>query len=236
MKAKLPDLLLRDLWDAVDDLDRMDQELVEWKVSERSITHKLAEHLRWHVDRRLHQEDDEKPLISVDCEYNRFGTEGKSKQYLWKRDLPDEEDGEYYTPNPDIVVHERGEQRSNLLAIEVKADSSRNPAAELLDLMKVVGYVGDPTFYQRGLYLDLTFTEGQVVPYAAWLLRTEQMEEDTNRKRKLWDKARELLIRSGKGKKTALITANKDIQKKAEALRDPFVQTFGFADLCPRSR
>lgn len=226
--------LLDAVWGAIGDLDKYDRELVEMGVSERSVTHKLAEHLRPRVNELLGVREGMKPQVSVDCEYNKYGKEGEAKQYLWRRELPDLEDEEYYTPNPDIVVHERGKQQNNLLVIEAKADTSRNPAAVLLDLMKVVGYVGNPTFYQLGLYLDLTLQHGQITAQTAWLLEPEQMEKDTTLKGAVWAKARALLVRSGKYNRTALAELNKEVKDHAAALLPEFRGIFGFEAITSR--
>lgn len=65
-------------------------------VSERSITHKLGVYLT--------------PLFEgydVDCEYNRFGCEGKFVEKLNQNVIPD------------IIIHKRG-KCNNFIAIEVK--------------------------------------------------------------------------------------------------------------------
>jgi hypothetical protein len=61
------------------------------------------------------------------------------------------------------------------------------------------------------------------------------MEEGNTPKMELWEKARELLVRSGKKKRTAVVELTGEVQKAAAALLDPFVRTFGFADIRPRS-
>ena len=67
-------------------LYRHDRELLDVDANERSITHKLAEHLQrefpgWHVD----------------CEYNRVGREPRRL--------------EAKTVFPDIIVHRRGNRK-----------------------------------------------------------------------------------------------------------------------------
>jgi hypothetical protein len=90
--------------------------LLEANANERSITHKIAEHLQrafpdWHVD----------------CEYNRLG-------YKVKRLPPVEDtttgDTEGRTIFPDIIVHRRG-QKDNLLVIEVKKTTNTQPGDEV---------------------------------------------------------------------------------------------------------
>jgi len=108
-------------------LYRHDRELLDVDANERSITHKLAEHLQrefpgWHVD----------------CEYNRRGREPKRL--------------EAKTVFPDIIVHRRG-NRKNLLVMEVKKDSGRDDSG---DVEKLKQFTKDPKYrYEYGLLLKL---------------------------------------------------------------------------------
>lgn len=74
-------------------LVRADRHLLEVNSSERSLTHKLAEHMR-----------DEFPGWDIDCEYNRDGRAVKTH------------DGPVL---PDVIVHHRGTDE-NLVVIEAK--------------------------------------------------------------------------------------------------------------------
>jgi hypothetical protein len=86
--------------EALNKLYEKDQYLIHSEknnhVSERSITHKLGAYLT-----PLFEEYD------VDCEYNRFGYEGKFVEKLKQNVIPD------------IIIHKRG-KRNNFIAIEVK--------------------------------------------------------------------------------------------------------------------
>ena len=86
--------------EALNKLYEKDQYLIHSEknnhVSERSITHKLGAYLT-----PLFEEYD------VDCEYNRFGYEGKFVEKL-KQDVI-----------PDIIIHKRGEV-NNFIAVEIK--------------------------------------------------------------------------------------------------------------------
>lgn len=107
-------------------------------INERSLTHKLGEHLQ-----RAFSEWD------VDCEYNRLGMAIKR--------LPPPTgvltgDTEGQTISPDIVVHKRRE-RKNLLVVEVKKTGNNRPGDE----QKLVGFTepaGDYG-YTLGLHLIL---------------------------------------------------------------------------------
>lgn len=95
----LEEVLLK-LESALNKLYEKDQYLINFElnnhVSERSITHKLGAYLT-----PLFEEYD------VDCEYNRFGCEGKFVEKLKQNVIPD------------IIVHKRGKM-NNFIAIEIK--------------------------------------------------------------------------------------------------------------------
>ena len=88
-----------------------DMGLLELSVNERSISHKLAEYLQ-------HQFEG----LNVDCEYNRHGADVKTqpaREQIWS------DDRDAKTVYPDIIVHRRGNDESNLLVIEVKKTEAR---------------------------------------------------------------------------------------------------------------
>lgn len=153
------DDLLKMLNKALGNLFIRDHHLLQVEASERSITHKLGEYLRLYLDDRLDQSLNSEPRISVDCEYNRFGTQGLPKRLPLYTDLLIN-DEPYYLVNPDIVIHHRGPQSDNWLVIEVKTFFNHRPAVVLLDKLKLVGYLGHPTYYNSGVFLDLGYSEG----------------------------------------------------------------------------
>ena len=123
-----------------------DDDLLCRDVNERSITHKLAEHLQ-------RQFSD----LKVDCEYNRHGDDDPKKLVVapgptWT-DCVDAE-----TIYPDIIVHERGHDYSNELVIEVKK-SNRGDASR--DMDKLSGFTDhvphDKYKYEYTLGLFLMF-------------------------------------------------------------------------------
>lgn len=93
--------------------------LVEYQVSERALTHKLAEHLQ-----KLF------PRHDVDCEYNRVGHGDPKILELLMAGNPDcPKDCSRCPANkcvvfPDIIVHHRGKDK-NLLVIEAKTAWSK---------------------------------------------------------------------------------------------------------------
>ncbi|MDA8277533.1 MAG: hypothetical protein M0Z45_04985 [Actinomycetota bacterium] len=87
-----------------------DSELLQFDASERSITHKLAEHLQVEFSD-----------WDVDCEYNRDGHDPKA---LALHKCPHGK-GDLRRDFPDIVVHKR-DTGDNLVAIEAKKSTSRH--------------------------------------------------------------------------------------------------------------
>tara|TARA_R110001583_G_scaffold78303_1_gene212341 strand:+ start:138 stop:587 length:450 start_codon:yes stop_codon:yes gene_type:complete len=104
---------------ALDTLYRDSSELIWRDVGERTICADLA--------RLLGQSF---VGFRVDCEYNRHGVEIKGV------DLPDK-NGELvrHSVFPDIIVHQIGHDRDNLIVIEVK--KSTNPVKDDNDLVKL---------------------------------------------------------------------------------------------------
>jgi hypothetical protein len=115
-------------------------------VGECAINHRLAVHL----ERILHKRGypSKEIPISVDCEYNRH--RGAKKQHEVKDDLrkevealkkhaiekhPEREGWYVFSIFPDIIVHERGVDTNNLIAIEVKRAS--NSPDDKLDCIKL---------------------------------------------------------------------------------------------------
>lgn len=135
--------------------------VIETDANERSITHKLAEHLNIAVQSSFFKGFD------VDCEYNRVG---KGAELVTKRlQLKDlcrtypnyakPEDIKGTTVYPDIIIHQRGESglgihSSNLLVAEVKKSSNRSSSSRGFDHCKIEQYVKQIN-YQVGLFIDI---------------------------------------------------------------------------------
>jgi len=123
-------------------LYRHDRDLLDVDANERSITHKLAEHLQrefsdWHVD----------------CEYNRRRDLIKRLQIDFGK--IDADDIEAKTVFPDIIVHRR-QTEQNLLVIEVKKDNGQEGTKDIEKLKK---FTTVPEYqYQYGLFLRLNET------------------------------------------------------------------------------
>ena len=89
-----------------------DRHLLMINVSERSIAARLAMYLReYFAD------------YDVDVEYNRHGEDTKKlHDLIYRHDCPRDRDGQ--TVLPDVIVHRRGTDDSNLLIIEMKKSTS----------------------------------------------------------------------------------------------------------------
>ena len=135
-------------------LRRLDKELLDINVNERTITHKLAEYLQEHF-----------PEFNVDCEYNR--DRNYIKRIRNKRDRSKEianlsnfklaeliwENKEADTIYPDIIVHKRTTHKNNLLIIEVK--KKPNPNTGEFDKEKIEELMERPYNYKFGLFLRI---------------------------------------------------------------------------------
>ena len=100
----------RRLYAAYNALLKHDRALLELDANERSLTHKLAEHLQV-----------EFPEWNVDCEYNRKGALPKRLTGIKENVSTDDTCGK--TVFPDIIVHHRG-TTDNLVVIEAKKSST----------------------------------------------------------------------------------------------------------------
>jgi len=118
----------------------VDKKLLEIKVNERTITHKLAVYLQQNF-----------PEFNVDCEYNRL--EDKVKKIELPKDKINWDDTEAKTVFPDIIIHKRGIQEDNLLVIEVKKSSNINSGD--FDRMKLHTFLQEPYSYAYGLFLRI---------------------------------------------------------------------------------
>lgn len=123
--------------------EKSDFKLLDIDANERSMTHKLAEHLQKEFG------DD----WAVDCEYNRHLREQKkiltppdifSTDEHWKSlDAP--------TVYPDIIVHKRITDEENLLVVEAKKSSSR--VGDEWDKEKLRAFKERPYGYQVAVFV-----------------------------------------------------------------------------------
>ena len=101
-KAEIESLIYYAIQQAI----KNDSALIDLNVSERAIMFHLARYIREKTPIEFH----------VDCEYNRHLTDIKKLIYL--KNLVEAEDE--HKVIPDILIHKRGEDASNLLVVELK--------------------------------------------------------------------------------------------------------------------
>ena len=145
-------------------LFKYDKWLLEHNLSEQCITHKLATYLQ-----------DVFSDYDVDCEYNGNidNPDEKKKISIVKHDLrkkgvlTEKEEGENDKELaerrvfPDIIIHERGSNESNLCIIEVKkSNSSISPEYDEIKLKSYTsGSFGNNLKYQLGIFILLIIDE-----------------------------------------------------------------------------
>lgn len=150
---------------------REDRKLLHVDASERSISHKLAEQLQKQF-----------PQLNVDCEYNRHINSVKRLTYRYDETIkPD--DLEAKTVFPDIVVHKRQSDESNLLVIEIKKGDSGQRTSH--DVEKLKAFTVEPYVYGIGLFLSFNVQRKRLADVRCFSNSTE--EENT-----IWDKLKEL--------------------------------------------
>ena len=125
----------RKIEDALSRMISEDKYLLEHNLGERCLAYQFAVHLAasfsdW----------------DVDCEYNRNGDRLKEiplsdqcRELLRKTDRV----------VPDIIVHKRGPQGPNLLAIEIKRDGQPGEECDLAKLRGYISVIG----YSYGFYV-----------------------------------------------------------------------------------
>jgi len=128
-------------------LPENDKYLLEHNLGERCIAHRFAVHLASQF-----------PDWDIDCEYNRNGDELK--------EMPISEECKALLRKtrrvfPDIIIHKRGDEGPNLLAIEIKREGQ---PGEECDIAKLHGYISN-IGYACGLYVS--FISGSVDEHIA---------------------------------------------------------------------
>lgn len=127
---------------ALSRLREEDKLLIQANTNERTISHKLAEHLKKEFS----------PMLEVDCEYNRHGVEIKRLNVPIGGHGWDNTEAKMVVP--DIVVHQRKNDNNNLLVIEVKKSS--NARNRQFDEDKLTAFAKEPYRYSFGLLLEVS--------------------------------------------------------------------------------
>jgi hypothetical protein len=130
-----------------------DFRLLRHGPSERAVAHRLAVYL-----------EQEFPGWDIDCEYNRQGDEGERK----KINVAGHPKGR--EADPDIIVHRRGPQGPNLLAIEVKPTDATE-AEKKYDKTKLERYILDHK-YAHAAFITYSTGESAGTYDVVWLIRT----------------------------------------------------------------
>ena len=212
------ELLEKILRQAICNLFRRDGYLLRVGANEPTIGGKLA----WYINAAIIQERKKNistysqlrvPKYSVDVEYKDDTDNGKKKiairkNFSFRPDDPDE-------VRPDIILHRRGNNRNNLLAIELKKQNQYLKFTEEIQAKrKAIGYVGQERLgYKFGLYLafrtntdDFGISEAKLIRQdsftqlhtSAILTRLAKMEE-------LWVRVNESLSPEQKVRETEIL-------------------------------
>ena len=139
-----------------------DVDLLCLTVNERSITHKIAEHLQR-----------EFKDLKVDCEYNRHGSETKTLPV--KSQTTSSACLDATTVYPDIIVHRRGCDSNNLLVIEVKKSNGGDANRDKCKLQKFTEPNGEYE-YKLGLFLEIDLDK-KGIKYAVCFTNGAKIEE-----------------------------------------------------------
>ncbi|WOB43778.1 hypothetical protein HNI00_11910 [Thermoleptolyngbya oregonensis NK1-22] len=134
------------LEEALEQLKGQDSYLFNVDANERSLTHKLAEYLQAYMPAGW----------NVDCEYNR--NQGDTKKLIRKlkeiAGSPRYDDTDATTVFPDIIIHKRGNNESNLLVIEIKKSTNRDSEG-IVDKEKLNAFRQPPFCYQNAVFIKI---------------------------------------------------------------------------------
>ncbi len=167
---------------ALDKLSKNEQKIIANNISERAITHKLAEYLQ-----------QEFPDYDVDCEYNRNFEEGRDRpkfiEVIRRKVFEMIEDGikhktleevkDQVSTYPDIIVHERLANDRNLLVVEVKKSNNNNNADWSIDDEKLNYFTDQKKEYkfQLGLHIEIFVKNEWEEPKLRWFIDGKESEK-----------------------------------------------------------
>jgi len=127
---------------------REDRYVLGVNASERSITHRFAVYL-----------EQEFADYKVDCEYNREGDKFKRYREIVcqiNKTGVSADDTEAKTAFPDIIIHKRGNNKDNLLVIEVKKYCGNHTGIDGKDKSKLEAFTArNQLHYKYGLALQI---------------------------------------------------------------------------------
>lgn len=163
---------------ALDKLSSNERPIILNDVNERTIAHRFALYLEEHFDN-----------YDIDVEYNRNLEKGKHEpkyvhivkslfleSYQKAKENNDDIQSflEQVTTYPDIIIHERGNNKHNLLVIEIK--KSNNKDNWEIDKRKLEGFTrkDEGYGYKLGLHLIINISEPWVNPECNWYINGEK--------------------------------------------------------------
>lgn len=178
--------------DALESFFKADKKLLDLNASERSISHKLAEHLQ-----------KEFSDWNVDCEYNRQGEDPKRMFLDLFTDLK-ADDQEAKTVFPDIIIHKRNTDE-NLLVIEIKKSNNPNNGDKDIQKLKAFTDTGDEGKYKykAGLFLVFDVEKGKLSKCEYYKNGKKDEKRSKRLKGKLVERAR-TIISTGAGMRVRL--------------------------------
>jgi hypothetical protein len=159
---------------------KSDSYLLVHNVNERSITHKLAEHLQseftdYHVDCEYnknatendHEKDDDKKIDKWENEIKKIFKNQDKNQDATTKKMNKETANTVVSVYPDIIIHKRGSD-NNLCILEVKKSTNTN--TRLYDEFKLKCYTENKNDsesfrflrYQLGLFIEFVSNKHEV--------------------------------------------------------------------------
>jgi hypothetical protein len=166
------DTIKRFISSALEKLEVREKNIILNDINERTIAHRLAVYLGEYFKE-----------YDIDVEYNRNIEKGKHepkyvhiiKDCFREAYQKAKESGddiqvfmEQVTTYPDIIVHERGNNKHNILVIEIK--KSNNKSDWEIDKRKLEGFTrkDDGYAYKIGLHLIIKISEPWSTPECEW--------------------------------------------------------------------
>jgi hypothetical protein len=146
---------------AIEMFMKEDGTLLELGSSERSVAHKLAEHLQ-------------KEFVEwkVDCEYNKDSHDlsklDSKRLYSWFTECKEKiKSKKGTTVYPDIIIHQRL-SRANLLVIEIKKTTNDDDGS--CDKKKLKAFINELN-YQHGLFINFKVGNPIGIEELEWFTR-----------------------------------------------------------------
>lgn len=151
------------LKDSIDQFIENELYLIENNANERSISFQLARYLSLNENLSTYH---------IDCEYNRKGDEVKR---LPQSSESNTDDTRGKTIFPDIIIHKRGNDSSNLAIIEIKKDNNNDTDRDIEKLENLTSHYYD---YNYIYGIHLTFNTTQLGEYKAELYQGGRSREE----------------------------------------------------------